>query len=70
MDTPLDKEEAPVRWDHAFDFPFVAIVSDDEDAEDVTGAQLREKMKEYMNSVSDAQLLADCVWLDTMEEGT
>lgn len=55
-------------WDHAFDLNLLGIISRQEDASDVTGAQIREKLQALLH-LSDEDLLAECNLIDTIREG-
>lgn len=53
-------------FNHAFDFAF-EVISDDEEAEDVTPAMLREALLKRVNTLSDRELVEACGRYDTME---
>lgn len=56
-----------MKFNHAYDFAF-EILSDCEQATDVTPAMLREGLLSKINNASDKQLLAMCNCFDTHEE--
>lgn len=57
-----------MRFSHAYDFAF-ELVSDREDAEDVTAVMLREALLQRATSISDEEILEACGLFDTMREG-
>ena len=59
----------PTTYNHAYTFAVEIKGSTDEDAEDVTGAQLRMALLERINKLSDEDILAACDSpYDTFEE--
>jgi hypothetical protein len=59
-------ESEPMRFNHAYDFAF-EIESQDEDADDVTGAALRAALLKRLNTLSDKELIGACGHFDVME---
>lgn len=55
------------KYNHAFDFA-VQIVSNKEDGEDVTAAQLRAAIIKRANEIPDEEMLEACGLFDTYEE--
>ena len=59
-----------MKYDHAFTLAF-SIISDEEDASDVTGAKLRQGIQEWLDGATDDDLLCNCGEpFDTFEAGT
>lgn len=55
------------KYNHAFDFA-VEVISNREDREDVTAAQLRAALIKRANTLSDDEILEACGCYDTHEE--
>ncbi len=55
------------QWNHAFDFAF-EVISNDEYASDVTGADLRAALKARVDSLSDADLVDACSPYDSFKK--
>lgn len=55
------------KFNHAFDFGF-EVISEDEQAEDVTGEMLRSSMQKRLDSLSDEELIIACSCFDTRKE--
>jgi hypothetical protein len=55
------------RFNHAYDFAF-EVISDRDDAEDVTAHMLRAALLERINRLTDDELLAAASWFDSCEE--
>lgn len=56
-----------MKYNHVYDFAF-EVISSQEDAEDVTAAQLRVALIERATRISDEELMEACGNFDTMEE--
>lgn len=54
------------KFNHAFDFAFE--VKTDNEADDVTAAELRAALLERANRLTDAELIEACGCYDTLEE--
>ena len=55
------------RFNHAYDFAF-EVISNRDDAEDVTATMLRAALLERINRLTDDELLAAASWFDSCEE--
>ena len=55
------------RFNHAYDFAF-EVISDRDDAEDVTAHMLRAALLERINRLTDEEMLAAASWFDSCEE--
>lgn len=58
--------QKPKTFNHAYDFAF-EVVSQKEDASDVTATMLRFECAKRINSLCDDELLEACGVFDTME---
>ena len=52
------------RFNHAYDFAF-EVISNEEEAEDVTPAMLRAALTERATHISDAEIMEACSCFDT-----
>ena len=55
------------KFNHAYDFAF-EVISDRDDAEDVTAPMLRAALLERVNRLTDDELLEAASWFDSYEE--
>lgn len=55
------------RFNHAYDFAF-EVISDRDDAEDVTAPMLRAALLERISRLTDEEMLAAASWFDSYEE--
>ena len=55
------------KFNHAYDFAF-EVISDRDDAEDVTAPMLRAALLERVNRLTDEEMLAAASWFDSYEE--
>jgi hypothetical protein len=55
------------KFNHAYDFAF-EVVSDRDDAEDVTAPMLRAALLERVNRLTDEELLEAASWFDSYAE--
>ena len=55
------------RFNHAYDFAF-EVISNRDDAEDVTAPMLRAALLERINRLTDEEMLAAASWFDSYEE--
>jgi len=55
------------KFNHAYDFAF-EVISDRDDAEDVTAPMLRAALLERVNRLTDEELLEAASWFDSHEE--
>ena len=55
------------KFNHAYDFAF-EVISDRDDAEDVTAPMLRAALLERINRLTDEEMLAAASWFDSYEE--
>ena len=58
----------PKNYNHAFELNMTEIMSKKEDASDVTGKQLRDKIEEILRDNSDDELREMCNCFDTIKE--
>lgn len=55
------------KFNHAYDFAF-EVVSDRDDAEDVTAPMLRAALLKRINRLTDEELLEAASWFDSYAE--
>ena len=55
------------KFNHAYDFAF-EVISERDDAEDVTAPMLRAALLERVNRLTDEELLEAASWFDSYEE--
>ena len=55
------------KYNHAYDIAF-EVISDRDDAEDVTPAMIRTALLERINRLTDAELIDAASWYDSCEE--
>ena len=55
------------KFNHAYDFAF-EVISNRDDAEDVTAPMLRAALLERINRLTDEEMLAAASWFDSYEE--
>lgn len=55
------------KFNHAYDLAF-EVISDRDDAEDVTAPMLRAALLERVNRLTDEELLEAASWFDSYEE--
>jgi hypothetical protein len=63
----FQERKAKPKFNHAYDIGF-EIISENEQASDVTGVMLRASLKARIDSLSDKELLLTCNCFDTHEE--
>ena len=54
------------KFNHAYDFAF-EVISERDDAEDVTAPMLRAALLERVNRLTDEELLEAASWFDSYE---
>jgi hypothetical protein len=55
------------KFNHAYDFAF-EVISERDDAEDVTPAMIRAALLERVNRLTDEELINATSWYDSYEE--
>jgi hypothetical protein len=55
------------KYNHAYDIAF-EVISERDDAEDVTPAMIRTALLERINRLTDAELIDAASWYDSCEE--
>jgi hypothetical protein len=55
------------KFNHAYDFAF-EVISERDDAEDVTAPMIRAALLERVNRLTDEELLEAASWFDSYEE--
>jgi hypothetical protein len=55
------------KFNHAYDFAF-EVISERDDAEDVTPAMIRAALLERVNRLTDEELINAASWYDSYEE--
>jgi len=55
------------KFNHAYDFAF-EVISERDDAEDVTAPMLRAALLERVNRLTDEELIDAASWFDSYEE--
>jgi hypothetical protein len=55
------------KFNHAYDFAF-EVISERDDAEDVTPAMIRAALLERVNRLTDEELISAASWFDSYEE--
>jgi len=55
------------KFNHAYDFAF-EVISERDDAEDVTPAMIRAALLERVNRLTDEELISAASWYDSYEE--